>query len=247
MASDLQSCPKCGAKAEPGHKFCGRCGAVLDPGTGITGTEQSPQSVPADPSPSPAVTTGPVSTPPVTTSMVPPRSRLLIAGLAVILLLGAIGAFILLTGTGLPSAAGTVNQSASTGESYVVVGTEEPGPATPAPTILPATFVDTAITTRPPTPEITESVFCSSDLVQCNGTCVSLKTDHNNCGLCGTSCAIYQSCSNGVCRQTCSSGRTSCQDGCFDLMTSVNHCGDCLNSCPTGMYCYYGQCMGKGV
>jgi hypothetical protein len=232
--TDLQSCPKCGTEAKPGNKFCGRCGAVLAPEA--DGTEPLPVPVQA----------GPVSYATGTTTPVSPRKRLVIAGLAVMLLLGVIAALLLLTGTGLYPAAGTINQSASTGGSYVVVGTEEPGPATTVQTLVPATFVSTTLTTRPTTLPVTKPVICASDLVQCNGTCVNLKTDSNYCGSCSTRCAIYQTCTNGQCRLTCSAGRTSCQDGCFDLMTSASHCGDCLNSCPTGLYCYNGQCMGSG-
>lgn len=45
-----------------------------------------------------------------------------------------------------------------------------------------------------------EENTCSPSLVNCNGTCVDLTTDINNCGSCGVECSSEQSCINGQCK-----------------------------------------------
>ncbi len=40
---------------------------------------------------------------------------------------------------------------------------------------------------------------CSGGTTNCNGTCVNLQTDKNNCNICGVACESYQFCATGVC------------------------------------------------
>jgi hypothetical protein len=185
---------------------------------------------------------GTVAPPANTILIASARGRYAIAASAVLLLLGIVAAFLLFTSAGILHNNGTVNQSAAPGASYVVVGTEETAIPTTLAFVPPTHLPTTIATTRTAIPTITKSITCSSDTVNCNNKCVDLRTDNKNCGLCNTSCAIYESCTNGRCMTTCVSGYTSCTGGCYDLLTNAKHCGDCLNACPVGLICYYGQC-----
>jgi hypothetical protein len=53
---------------------------------------------------------------------------------------------------------------------------------------------------------------CKGGKKRCNGTCVSIKSDPNNCGACGTSCGSFP-CYHGACG--CSLSSTECHSACF--------------------------------
>ncbi len=59
--------------------------------------------------------------------------------------------------------------------------------------------------------------LCGSGLTVCNGQCVSLSSDPNNCGTCG---------------HVCSAGATCCSGSCVSLSSDVNNCGSCGHVCP---------------
>ena len=40
---------------------------------------------------------------------------------------------------------------------------------------------------------------CSSNQDECNGTCVNVQTDGQNCGSCGKVCGTGTTCQNGSC------------------------------------------------
>lgn len=44
----------------------------------------------------------------------------------------------------------------------------------------------------------------------CDGRCVDLKKDPENCGSCRDSCSLDSSCQNGRCRERCRAGQVSC-------------------------------------
>jgi hypothetical protein len=106
---------------------------------------------------------------------------------------------------------------------------------------------------------------------ECNGRCVNLTFDFQNCGTCGTAChPSFKACINGqcicpvghtecggVCRSdfssdpqncgscgnVCPSSAPSCCFGtCVNVQTDPNNCGGCFLSCPTGQSCVNGQC-----
>ncbi len=89
------------------------------------------------------------------------------------------------------------------------------------------------------------SFICTSGFANCNGIptdgCeISLLSNANNCGNCGTVCFTPPNataiCQSGVCSYTCNSGFADCNgnsaDGCeVNLNTNLANCGLCGNTC----------------
>jgi hypothetical protein len=95
-------------------------------------------------------------------------------------------------------------------------------------------------------------VDCPDGLTECNGECVDLNTDVNNCGECGNLCEFPHaeaSCVDGVCVMgACHEGWYDCnllpEDGCeTDLVADNQNCGECGNACEDGQYCMGGKCV----
>ena len=88
---------------------------------------------------------------------------------------------------------------------------------------------------------------CTAGQTDCNGACVDLQTDLNNCGACGNACEsglVAVECRSGVCeRANCPVGQEFCGavDGCRDLSTDPDHCGACGNACGDA-FCVSGVC-----
>ncbi|KAD7117971.1 hypothetical protein R6Q59_005010 [Mikania micrantha] len=61
----------------------------------------------------------------------------------------------------------------------------------------------------------------------CKKKCVNVKTDKQNCGLCGKKCKHQEICCNGKC---------------VNVMTDKRHCGGCNNKCKKGNSCMHGMC-----
>ncbi len=175
-----------------------------------------------------------------------PRT-ILIAGVIIVIVIfaGVFAAYPVLTGSSAPVAPATQGDTGpgvgnASGGSWVRIITNEPTPV-PATEVPVSTLPTTVLTTATPF-RTTKPVVCAADRVNCNNTCVDLRSDSMHCGLCGVECEPGQFCLNGVCMKTCAAGKTSCPDGCFDLMSDKDHCGSCLNDCPRGLICYRGQC-----
>ena len=92
---------------------------------------------------------------------------------------------------------------------------------------------------------------CNTGYADCNGNkqadgCeVSLLTDKNNCGGCGTVCPGTQICMSGACQPACPVGQVLCGGVCTDTATSVANCGACGLVCaaPNGTpACVAGAC-----
>lgn len=102
-------------------------------------------------------------------------------------------------------------------------------------------------------------VECSSDLTDCNGTCVNTLVDILHCGGCGLPCATGEICESGQCvapvpdstptsdqAETvteCESGLTWCGQTCIDLATDVLNCGSCGMDCGPDLDCVDGLCV----
>jgi hypothetical protein len=91
---------------------------------------------------------------------------------------------------------------------------------------------------------------CVAPNTVCNGACVSLLVDENNCGQCGRVCqgGSGAACIGGAC--TCTAiGMMYCDDGqgtgCRDVRTDVNNCGACGSVCDPNQFdrCENGQCL----
>lgn len=89
----------------------------------------------------------------------------------------------------------------------------------------------------------------------CGTTCANLQADLQNCGKCGTICALANAqskCEAGVCKvAACRPGYGDCTaaDGCeTNLMGSDrNNCGGCGFACPGAQQCANGTCTGDCV
>ena len=102
--------------------------------------------------------------------------------------------------------------------------------------------VDGVCLADPPPPDGCEEL----GLIDCNGTCVDVINDPNNCGACGNVCPItptYYNCDAGVCTlPDCGPGLTDCSGLCDDLLTSPINCGACGNACGPAQVCTGGVC-----
>jgi hypothetical protein len=106
---------------------------------------------------------------------------------------------------------------------------------------------------------------CSEGMTLCNGACVNIRTDQDNCGGCGFSVPFGESCINGQFSSSlirsnttttattagiqisCPSGQTSCSGTCRNLLTDAAHCGSCGTTCPSGQNCQAGRCVPPGT
>jgi hypothetical protein len=85
--------------------------------------------------------------------------------------------------------------------------------------------------------------------IACNGSCVPLYSDTENCGGCNNRCAAGLACVNGVCGTQCPKGNLLCaKDGgagtCVKAMTDNSNCGGCGITCGSNQICYNGKCSG---
>src|SRR5450755_3614391 len=103
-------------------------------------------------------------------------------------------------------------------------------------------------------PATVTGTTCSSDQLECNGTCINVQMDSQNCGACGNSCGSGSSCQAGKC--SCTSGFVSCGGSC--VASNAQHCGSsctacsgsdvcnsdgtCSSTCSTGTKCTDGAC-----
>lgn len=80
--------------------------------------------------------------------------------------------------------------------------------------------------------EVLATSPCDNDLTDCNGTCVDLQTDPDNCGGCGNVCDLPHAsaaCVNGSCVvASCEAGRADCnlkpEDGCETVLPASGRC-----------------------
>ncbi|MDX9719152.1 MAG: hypothetical protein RBU37_00285 [Myxococcota bacterium] len=101
---------------------------------------------------------------------------------------------------------------------------------------------------------------CPAELPNnCDGVCVNVKDDNDNCGACGTTCTDGALCcertclspeelqSNrhhcGSCYNGCSSSQDCCGGACVDVLADSNNCGACGNVCLPTQTCSNGQCL----
>ncbi|MCA9687771.1 MAG: hypothetical protein KC457_36770, partial [Myxococcales bacterium] len=85
------------------------------------------------------------------------------------------------------------------------------------------------------------SCECKPGLSDCNGQCVQLENDPNNCGMCGNDCG-QESCGNGMCLPNCDQFPDECDGMCTDLETDPLNCGGCGEACNNDELCINGNC-----
>jgi hypothetical protein len=78
---------------------------------------------------------------------------------------------------------------------------------------------------------------CTDKSTCCNGRCVNLVIDHNNCGQCGNACSSDSICRGGICR-TCPEGQIACANECESPRTCIMQCQG--RKCPPGTQCCIG-------
>lgn len=88
----------------------------------------------------------------------------------------------------------------------------------------------------------------------CDGRCVDLRSDVDNCGNCGRRCRTenHEICAEGRCviMEPCDCGAfglRQCDGECADFSFHPRHCGGCTtatedHSCPPDHACYWGEC-----
>ena len=79
---------------------------------------------------------------------------------------------------------------------------------------------------------------CGSGQMPCNGTCVDVQSDGQNCGTCGLACDTGTVCQAGTC--VCAVGYVSCSGQC--VQSTPAHCGSSCAVCSDGQVCDNGQC-----
>jgi len=85
---------------------------------------------------------------------------------------------------------------------------------------------------------------CAGGLSECNGACISDKTDPNNCGGCGATCAEPLVCSSGKCSDSCAGAQVACGRACVELASDSLNCGKCGIKCENGATCVESKCVG---
>lgn len=94
-----------------------------------------------------------------------------------------------------------------------------------------------------------DATSCAMGEATCDGGCVDLQTDDNNCGNCGNACSALspagQTCQSGAC--ACPSGDTVCGGVCVNEQSDNNNCGGCGAVCAargaaTTTGCSGGEC-----
>jgi hypothetical protein len=90
---------------------------------------------------------------------------------------------------------------------------------------------------------------CPAGLTACDGRCVDLRSDPDNCGRCDNECEEYhgQVCSDGTCAAKCAPTLANCTGACVDEQNDPNNCGACGLVCGCGQVCDGGFCVTPGA
>ena len=78
------------------------------------------------------------------------------------------------------------------------------------------------------------------NLAYCDGECIDVTYDDQNCGGCGDACGASSYCDYGECY--CESG-IACDGACTDPNTDEDHCGSCGEECGANETCEWGSCI----
>jgi hypothetical protein len=81
---------------------------------------------------------------------------------------------------------------------------------------------------------------CACAEALCNGQCINMTTDSNNCGGCGVACPSGSTCQSSHC--VCTGGLTLCGSTCRNTSNDSSNCGGCGMTCGSGLSCSGGAC-----
>jgi hypothetical protein len=86
---------------------------------------------------------------------------------------------------------------------------------------------------------------CPKGMASCDGRCVDVSSDPENCGRCDNECSEHgqEVCSAGKCKAKCAASLTNCEDACVDTGTDANNCGVCGLACGCDQVCQGGKCV----
>jgi hypothetical protein len=116
-------------------------------------------------------------------------------------------------------------------------GTPLPPPGTGTPPPPPG-----AGTPPPPGVAPPMAATCCFGAVACNGSCIDLMNDANNCGACGSRCSADTRCNAGACVPCNLTTQVQCPDQCADVQSDPFNCGGCGNVCAASQSCVAGKC-----
>jgi hypothetical protein len=83
---------------------------------------------------------------------------------------------------------------------------------------------------------------CDTGEKRCNGACIDILENDDNCGDCGTACDATHFCQAGTCELDCRSNEEICDGVCINTTSDHDHCGDCETACSSGQVCNMGTC-----
>jgi hypothetical protein len=90
---------------------------------------------------------------------------------------------------------------------------------------------------------------CPAGMTACDGRCVDLRSDPDNCGRCDNECqeSHGQVCSSGKCAAKCAPTLSDCTGACIDKNTDPANCGACGLVCGCNQVCSAGVCVTPGA
>lgn len=109
--------------------------------------------------------------------------------------------------------------------------------------------------------EVSGDLPCGDELDECDGQCIDVGFDVDNCGECGRACGSDQVCWKGSCNNTCDAGCSpttqscmmdfcdcrqglnACGDRCVDLQRDPENCGVCGRTCGANQLCERWSCV----
>jgi hypothetical protein len=83
---------------------------------------------------------------------------------------------------------------------------------------------------------------CETGEKRCDGVCIDVQEDNDNCGDCDAPCDATHVCVAGTCELDCRATETLCDGACVDTNVDPDYCGNCITECADGEACNMGSC-----
>ncbi len=84
---------------------------------------------------------------------------------------------------------------------------------------------------------------CATGQMSCEGACVDVSNNHDNCGTCGHACSATDVCGSGTCGAACPGNQMLCDGTCSDTSSDAMNCGGCGMACNAGDVCVDSACQ----